>query len=238
MTTDCDDDRVEREIPALDGAAAPTPDPDAAILVTAPGDDPPLTARHELSVHDALCQGLASYLMSLSTSIEGRRIALSRVVGDWAEHDDGPLPAPTAMVGSVEFGKYSELALGMARPEKVAGDGTGRAIALTSSAFYELEELTVQVFCEDKVQRAGVRRMLEDGCSPVDWMAGFRLRLPRYHNAIGEYLLAAAQQPDATETAQAGVWPLVMRLTATCCVYQVRVLPLARIVTKGTIGGR
>lgn len=238
MTIDCDDDRMEREQPTLDGSAPITPDPDAATLVTAPGDDPPLTARHELSVHDALCQGLASYLMGLSTSIEGRRIALSRVVGDWAEHDDGPMPAPTAMVGSTEFGKYSELSLGMAKPEKVADDGTGRVIALTSSAFYELEELTVQVFCEDKMQRAGVRRMLEDGFSPVDWMAGFRLRLPRYHNAIGEYLLDSAQHPDGTETAQASVWPLVMRLTATCTVYQVRVLPLARVVAKGTIGRR
>lgn len=238
MTINCDDDRVEREIPTIDGASPTTPDPDAAFLVTAPGDDPPLTARHEISVHDALCQGLAAYLMTMSTSIEGRRIALSRVVGDWAEHDDGPLPAPTAMVGSVEFGKYSELALGMAKPETVAGDGTGRVIALTSSAFYELEELTIQVFCEDKVQRAGVRRMLEDGLSPVDWMAGFRLRLPRYHNAVGEYLLVSAQQPDGTETAQASVWPLVMRLTATCVAYQVRVLPLARMVAKGTIGRR
>jgi len=238
VTTDCDDDRVERELPTIDGAGPATPDPDAAVLVTYPGDDPPLTARHELSVHDALAQGLAAYAMTLATSIDGRRVALSRVVGDWAEHDDGPVPAPTAMVGSAESGKYSELALGMAAPEVVAGDGTGRVIALTSSAFYELEELTISVFCEDKVQRAGVRRMLEDGMSPVDWMAGFRLRLPRYHNAVGQYLLIDAQQPDGTETAQTSMWPLVMRLTATCCVYQVRVLPLARIVAKGTIGRR
>lgn len=239
MTIGCDEDGVHREIPELDGASPATiQDPDAAILVGAPGDDPPLTARHELSVHDAICQGLASYLAGLSTSIEGRRVAISRVVGDWADHDDGPVPAPSAVVGSVEFGAYSEIALGMSKPETVAGDGTGRVLALVCSSYYELEELTVQVFCEDKVQRAGVRRMLEDGCSPVDWMAGFRLRLPRYHNAVAQYLLVAAQQPDSTETAQSSVWPLMMRLTAGCSVYQVRSLPLARVSARGTIGRR
>ncbi len=237
--TDCDDDRIRRQLPTFDdGPAVQTPGPDDAVLLTASTDDPDLTVRHELSVHDALCKGLSSYILSLSAAIEGRRIALSRVVEDWADHDDGAIASPSAVVGSTEVGKYSELSLGMTKPEVIAGAGDGRVIALTSSAFYELEELTVQVMCEDKIQRSGVRLMLEDGFAPVDWMAGFRLRLPRYHNAVGQYLLIAAQLPDATDSASQGLWPLVMRLTATCSVYQVRVLPLARPIVKGTITRR
>jgi hypothetical protein len=236
--TGCDDDLEQREIPSLDGASVFTPDPESGILITDRLASHARTAREESDVHSALCLGLASYLGGLSSAIDGRFLALSRVVGDWSDYDDGPVPSPSAVVGSTEVGGYLQLSIGAAMPEKIGPDGSGRLVALTSDSIYELQELRVEVMCEDKIQRRGVRQMLERALNPVDWMAGFRLLLPRYHNAIGEYLLVGAQQLDASDTAGASLWPLVMRLTAQCVVYHTRILPLARPSVSGTITSR
>ncbi len=238
MTTDCDDDRVQREIPDLIGGGALSPDPEVGILITEATDQQPRTAREESDVHTAICLGLAGYLMTLSSAIDGRYLAFSRVVGDWAEYDDGPVPSPSATVGSVDPGTYSELSLGAAMPEKLGPAVPGRLVTLSSNSIYAMDGLAVTVMCSDKVQRAGVRQMLESAFQPVDWMAGFRLRLPRYHNAIAEYLLVSGQQPDASDTAGTSVWPLIMRLTAQCPVYHTRILPLARPIATGTISSR
>lgn len=238
MTTDCDDDREQRELPDLDGGGALSPDPEAGILITEPTDQQPRTSREESDVHQAICLGLAGYLMGLNSAIDGRYLAFSRVVVDWADDDDAPVPSPSAMVGSTEMGTYSEISVGAAMPEKLGPDGKGRLVTLISNSCYELEQLLVSVWCSDKIQRVGVRQMLEGAFQPVDWMAGFRLRLPRYHSAIAEYLLVGAQQQDASDTAGASLWPLVMRLTVQCPVYHTRILPLARPAVRGTITSR
>ena len=233
----CDDDRVLRELPELDDdGGVRTNDPDGAILIRHPKQTYGLTTRADHDVHSAIVRGLASYIAGLDGVVAGRRVALSRVVTDWADHDDGQVPPPSAVVNSTEVGVYStDTGLGQTRPEKIAADGNNRAVALICSATYELKELTVTAMCEDKIQRGGVRHMLEDAFSPVEWRAGFQLALPRYHSTVAEYALVSAQQPDATQTAQAALWPLVMRLMAWCPVYRVHVLPLARPIVKGTI---
>lgn len=235
--TECDDDRVEREIPDLgDGGGIQTPDPDGAILVTDPTAKYALTARAEFDVHGAICHGLATYVAGLEHAIDGRYLALSRVVTDWADHADGQVPAPSAMVGSVEIGKYqtdSGMAPGDAR--RLAPDQHGQILSLSCSGMYVLEELGVEVWCSDKIQRNGVRQMLERGLCPVQWMSGFRLVLPRYHSAIAEFLLVTAQQADATDMATAGIRPLTMRLRARCPAYVAHHLPLARPSVTGTI---
>lgn len=235
--TECDDDRARREMPVLDGAGAPTPDPDGAFLLEDPSDQPPeLTARGESDVHAAIVEGLASYVARLEFAVAGRNIALSRVVTDWADHDDGPVPSPSAAVSSLEIGKYVDYA--PAEVAVLAPSTVGRRTTLVCTATYELEQITVQAMCEDKIQRAGVRRMLEDAFAPVVWMRGFRLVLPRYHNAVCSYSLVSGQQPDTQEMAAAGLRPLTMTLKATCCVYRVQDLPLAHPVLAGTIVGK
>lgn len=234
---DCDDDTVERRTPDLgDGGGLYTPDREASRLVTSPTDDFPLTARAEVDVHGAIVGGLAAYVAGLETAIGGRMIAMSRVVTDWAEHDDGAVPAPSCVVYSSEIGKY-DLESGMAPGdlEKIGPDGQGRFLALSSNGIYRLEELQCEVRCEDKIQRRSVRRMLEDAFNPVQWMYGFRLVLPPYHGATASYSLASAQQMDSPDTAPAGIWPIVLRLTAWCSVYRIHHLPLARPIVRGTI---
>jgi hypothetical protein len=236
MTT-CNDERVERRDAELAAGAAPTPQPDTAILVTYATQRYPLTARAEGDVHTAIVDGLAAYMMTMSTAIDGRWIAFSRVVSHWADHDDGPARSPSAVVNSTDIGRYrtdSGMAPGMPRALD-RQQGTDRLTTVQCTGIYQLDQLTVEIACEDKIQRTGVRMMLEAGFSPVDWMAGFKLVLPRYHNAIAEYLLVSAQQPDAQDQAAAGLWPLMLQLRVQCPVYRVDHRPLARINVEGTI---
>jgi hypothetical protein len=233
----CDNDRVHRDQPEFeDDGGIRTPDLDGAVLIRTPKQGSTLTVRADHDVHAAIVHGLASYVAGLTGSVAGRDVSLTRVVTDWADHDDGSVPPPSAVVNSIEIGSYSrDGMLGNSRGETLGYDGNNRVTTIVCTAFYTLNEVTVTVMCEDKIQRAGVRLMLEDAFSPVEWRAGFRLALPRYHGAIAEYLLVSAQQPDATAMAQAALWPLVMRLTAWCPVYRIHTLPLARPIVTGTI---
>lgn len=234
--TGCDDDNLQRILPELDGDDLHTPDADGAAILVKRRTDPRenhLSVRVELNEHDAVVHGIASYIATLETAIAGRHVSLSRVVTNWADHDDGgEIPAPSAVVNSTEVGRYDSV---RSTPQRIAADKHGKQTTLACTAIYALDELTVTVMCEDKVQRAGVRKMLVDAFSPVEWMSGFRLILPRYHNAVTEYLLVSGQQADATQTAQASLWPLTLRLHAWCPVYREHALPLARPIARGTI---
>lgn len=235
----CDDGQVRREIPTLDGTGIFTRDVDAAILVEYPDDRAPLTARSESDVHTAVCAGLASYILTLDDSIAGRSVALTRVVTDWPDSDDGSVPPPAARVGTAGAGSYTaDAGLGVAKPVLIANDPSlpGRVIVLSNPSLYVLDDLQIDVLCEDKVQRAGVRRMLERGLSPVEWTPGLQLILPRYHGAVAEYMLLSAQQQDAGDSAMAGLWPLTMTLRVWCPVYRAHVKPLAHPSVVGTIG--
>ena len=233
--TDCDDDRVEREFPDLGGGdLSQTPDPGDSILVTEPTAEFKLTARHESDVHTAIIRGLAGYLASLTSAVNGRVIAFSHIETDWADHDVRGYPPPTACVHSEADGKYDDdIGMTIGRPEVVDDRDAQRVLAIHTTSWYELDSLTVDVWCSDKVQRAGVRRMLEDAFSPVHWMAGFRLVLPRYHNAQVSFYCDKGKFMDSPESATAGIWPLTMNLSASAPVCRLFEYPRVRPVVAG-----
>ena len=240
--TDCDDHSVDRVIPDLGpGADGDLFDEDTSILVVDRADPRahPLTARGDHDVHTAVLRGLAAYVARLDHAIAGRRVMLSSVVVHFADQNHGPRRSPSGVVTAAGIGRYSTTSgMGSGRPT-IVGNRTAHAALRTtvlSDAIYELDDIEVTVMCEDDVQRSGVRRMLEDGFSPVEWMAGFRLILPPYHNAVAEFLCTQGQQADAPDLAMQSIRPLTMRLQARCPVYRVHELPLAHPSATGTIG--
>lgn len=238
--TDCDDDKEIRELPLLPSGADNTPDPDAAILVRRPTEKHELTDRQEVDVHTAITEGLASYLASLDGEIDGQSTRLQSVIANWPDRDDGQRPMPAAAVYSVEVAAYAtDSGMAPGPPIAIGGNPQQRSqvITLTRSGVYQLGDLTVDVMCGDKVMRTGVRKMLEAGLWPVSWMAGFRLVLPRYHNAIATFVAVSAQQPDTGELALASMRPLSFRLRAHCQVYRVHRMPLSHVKATGTISG-
>lgn len=233
--TDCADDRVDREFPDLGGGDFDqTPDPGDAILVTNPQAIYATTARQESDVHTAVIRGLAGYIAGLSYAINGRLIALSHITTDWADHDVRNYQPPTACVHSTEEGAYDdEVGLTIGDPEIVGDVSAQRVLAVHVTAWYELSSLAVDVWCADKIQRAGVRRMLEDAFWPVTWMSGFRLVLPRYHNATATYYCDKGTMADSSDSAASGLWRLSMNLSVTAPVCRLFEYPRARPVVQG-----
>lgn len=245
MTTLCDDDSgatESREIPDLaDAPDVLTPTEDDAILVTNPTAKYDRTPIADVDVHTAITNGIAGYLMQLEAAIAGRSTRFEWVTADWADQQDGERGYPAAAVYSTEVGKYDTTSgMGKTEPVKVPGvevkDPTDVA-AISCGGVYNLDDLTVEIMCTDKVMRAGVRRMMENAFSPVEWMQGFRLVLPRYHNAIATFLVLSAQMPDSEQTALAGLRPLVFKLRARCPVYRIHRMPIARPILQRTEGG-
>jgi len=60
---------------------------------------------------------------------------------------------------------------------------------------------TVDVWCTNKTERLALAALIEDLLDPVDWMSGFRLVLPHYHNAIMTGLLESVSIIDSPESA-------------------------------------
>ena len=241
MATDdaCGDDgdpRLDPEILGVGDDWAEASDPDVSQLVEFNDEKFGLTGRQDLDIHSAITSGLANYLLTLDGAIAGRSCMLRSVTADWAEHSTGGLPLPTAAVNITEEVDFpTSSGLGVGHPIDVGQDPSGNQITLVRTALFETESLMVGVQCADKEQRRGVRRMLELGLWPVTWMAGFRLVLPRYHNALATFLLLAAGFPDGEESAQRSLWPIRLRLRVSCQGYRPHLLPLARPIVSGTI---
>lgn len=233
----CGDDGLERDLPDLasGGADGQAPDGDAAILVKRPSEEHALTARDDRDVHSAITNGLASYLLQLRRSHAGRDMRILSAIADWPDRDDGNRPLPSAGVHTEEDGVYEDSGLTPGKPD-ILDDSDPRAVlSIAVVATYRLSELKVEIACADKVEREGVRRMLEDASNPHHWMGGFRLVLPSYHNAIAEFTLTSMRFGDDGETVVAGVRWLIARFSAWCPVYRLHRLPLARPQTRGNI---
>jgi hypothetical protein len=231
----CDDGEVcdHPEIVGADGTDAY--DPEISRLIEWASEKYALSERHEVDVHSAVTSALANYLLTFEGAIAGRSCALQWVISDWAEQATGARGLPSAAVyitDEVERARDSGFAPG--RPH-VIGQLGGEQITIVGTALFETEMLRVDVMCPDKEMRRGVMRMLELGLAPVPWMAGFKLVLPRYHNAIATFLVLATAFPDGPETAQQSLWPIRLRLRVACQEYRTHAASLARSSASGTI---
>lgn len=163
-------------------------------LITDAEYDIPFTARRETDCWGALARGLSEYVSQLRMDWEGgTSVRLLKVHEGWAEPE--ALSAyPSAVVYSEAPGAYDGDSLATIR--EVLPDG--RSLQRVSEF---VQTYTLDVWCTNKEDRTALVAMLEDAFDPVDWMSGFRLRLPHYHNAVGTFLKDALNIQDSAEQA-------------------------------------
>lgn len=235
----CNDDGLERELPVFEAGTdgdGPSPNPDDdAILIKRPTEEHALTARDDRDVHSAITHGLASYLLQLRRSHAGREMRILSAIADWPDRDDGNRPVPSAGIHSAEEGAYEESGMKPGKPEILDQSDPLKVLSISLVSSYRLTELRAAIACSDKVEREGVRRMIEDASNPHHWMGGFRLVLPSYHSAIAEFTLTSIKFEDDGDLATSGVRWMNARFTAWCPVYRLYRLPLARPQTRGNI---
>jgi hypothetical protein len=153
----------------------------------------PFSLNRETDLRTALTRGLKEYLEQLSIDwIDGRQERFSKVSETWAESETN-ITYPSAAV-------YSEEELEHLGTDDAPMTPTTETDPLTNTQYIKPDEvrlvMTVLVWAQDPVQRMVLCAMLEDAFAPVEWMRGFRLDLPHYHNQRGEYSLVASRYLD------------------------------------------
>ena len=149
----------------------------ATRLVTSPKDAQVIVWNRETDCRNALTRGIKEYFEQLSIVwTEGRQLSFAQSFSDWADaEDDADYPAFIAY--TVTEGTYDASNMSPSPQTVQIPDGTKRYVRQTSEFQVPVH---VDVWCNDSESRTGIIAMLEDASNPVDWMYGFRLKLPHY----------------------------------------------------------
>jgi hypothetical protein len=163
-------------------------------LILLPDESAPYTAVRETDARTALLRGLREYIENLSYDAPGgAHFRFLKVEETWPEPDQNS-KYPSASLYTEEPGVYD--ASGYTPSFEQLPDGR---VLQASSEF--TQSITVDLWCTNATERMGLIAMLEDAFDPVDWMSGFRLRLPHYFNAVGTFLKMNISVVDSTENA-------------------------------------
>lgn len=202
-----------------------------ATLVLRADDAQTLTSASEADATTALVRGLADYLETLGkTAAGGRVVSLRKVVPYHAEpEEDGVLPS--ACVRPAGVGKYAETDLS----NRIVAD-LGQDLRLLKSSELEVD-IEVILYATDPVELGSVVGIVEDGMSPVDWLAGARLRLPRYYGVHAEYTLSSVQYERGALAVRRWRTASVV-VSASVPVVRVIRVPKAHVAYRGTVLSR
>lgn len=169
-------------------------------LVARPDDKQKLTDRRETDCRTALARGLKEYLEQLrvstadGTGAGGREIRFNQVLQTWAE-SEVPTKWPAAIVYALEAGTYDADSLSPSTFD------LGSGLTIRQVAEFT-QNLVIEIWATDPIERMALVGMLEDALDPVDWMTGLRLELPHYHNARATFEKTSMAYLDTADDAQ------------------------------------
>lgn len=202
--------------------------PGGTRLITDQGDQPKVTLVHQTDVRTALARGLAEYLKTVQTQMEGRSLRFKDVFFTWAEPED-PGQYPSAIVWANDPGDYDSerFTPGLGSADKVPG--TPDHYLMQPCEFVQL--LYVEVWATGRQERMALTAMLEDAFFPVSWMYGFRLDLPHYYGMRGVYEPLNMNYLDNAEDARRRFRKVGISILARAPVVRV-VAPLGTIKSR------
>lgn len=180
-------------------------------LVYDPDDLQHMTRDFETDVRTALTRGVKEYLEQLKIDWPGgRQSKFVKVLQTWAE-PEVPAEYPSAVVYATEPGTYD--GRNFTPTTEVLEDGY--IIRLTSEF---TQQIVVEVWTTDPRERVALVKMLEDAFCPVDWMYGFRLELPHYHNMRATFEPLTLAYDDVGDDAQRRYRRFLIMLTGNVAV--------------------
>jgi hypothetical protein len=200
------------------------PPPSATVLVTEPEQKFPLTDRQDCDARSALARGLAEYLGPQSfVAADGRRLQFADFFDAWADFED-PAHYPAAVVLPEGEGTYdaSKFTPTTSPRDRVADD----LYAVTVAEL--VQNLIVEVWATDVLEREGLMKLLEDTLNPVMWRYGCRLQLPHYCNVTGVYELVGVAFSDSTEDVHRRIRRVRVTVRGSIPVVRLHRLPTAR----------
>jgi hypothetical protein len=192
-----------------------------------------LTTRREYDHERAVFQAVVDYLRTLRIeSVDQRQVALASISPGQAELETD-IQFPAAVVTS--FGGATEDANGLGQAyngqgERIVHAPSGKYWILVKTAEASIS-LSVECFANDPIERSLVQQMVQDACNPVDWMAGFRLKIPYYHGVFATFLLTETRKTDSSEDAQRRLFSCTFTIRATIPVLRL-MGPFAPLKTR------
>lgn len=156
-----------------------------------------LTNNRETDARTALTRGLAEYLRTLSVvMLNGRDIRFEKVYELFSQ-PEVPAKYPSAIVYASQPGTYDASRF----TPQTFNLGSGITVRAVSEF---VQSIDLEVWATDPKERMALVAMIEDAFNPVDWMTGFFLDLPHYHNARATYELVSMTYLDSGEDNQRG----------------------------------
>lgn len=192
-------------------------------LVVDPAAPEILTGYREVDARTALARGLVEFLRPMVINLPGgRQLGFGAGYWDWPEaEDEAVYPALTVVPeGDGEYAASSLTPVLDAKNRLQAPDGRWpfHSAELT-------QPLRLEVHCNDPRARQGLSMLIEDAFAPVDWMTGFKLKLPFYFGAHAHYEPLGIGLPDTPEAAQERARVVYFRFSANVSVIVLRAYP-------------
>jgi hypothetical protein len=193
-----------------------------------------LSANRSTDARTALKRGLANYLLSLPPFIHPthqRKVKLRNVFDVWPDQEDKALfPAASIVAKTAHTYDASSFTPTLDPACKVG--------ATTWLVKYSeiVVNLTIDILTTDPEERICFGMQMEDALNPVDWMYGFQLELPHYHNLRGVYQLMDGNYPDTEADAFSRNRHLVYTLSGQLSVVRCQTFtPLTEVRSEVTV---
>lgn len=214
--------------PELDGTQIIPAPPGLTTLIKFPYEPKEaLTANRECDAVTAVKRGLREYLEQAYLDVYGVRFAFARVLDVWAEPEGGTIDYPSAVV--MTSGEASFDAAGFTPHLNIVpvineDEPAGKKTYLIKYA-EAVVPLVIELHTTSPEERINAAMLLEDVLNPVDWMYGFKLRLPHYFNQVAVFEPATAQMLDSEGDARRRFRPGSVILQAQVSLVRPRALP-------------
>jgi len=165
----------------------------------------------------ALAVGLQEYIQELKPLYpleSARSIQLATVRHTWAAAEE-PAEYPGICVYSSDEHEYT--ASSRFTPTLQFQFEDGSCLYQTSEINYEL---TIDLYCNDEVERMAIAKMLEDGLVPLDSTYGCIIEIADYYNARASYELMRASYADTSDSVQRRLRQATFKVAGAMPVYR------------------
>jgi hypothetical protein len=192
-------------------------------LITDSGLLTAITEVRETDARTALARGVKEYLAQLPpfTHPNGRTVQIFEMFDVWAEQEK-KRKYPSGIAYSTGPGTYDSTGFTPQINPNCKISDTQFLIKYSELTI----NLTVDIVTTDPEERIAIVMMLEDALNPVEWMYGFRLELPHYHNLRGTYELMDNNFPDDEAKVFQRNRHVVFTLKAAVPVVRLKTLPI------------
>lgn len=189
-----------------------------------------LTDRRDCDPETAALRALGQYLALCERDHGGRLLTFEAVVEGWPDIQDrdGGFPA-LAVTRAGAAGTYDR-ALSASVRQVAIGDGLSIVRPTDWSS-----TLRIEAMANTKEERIGVRMLLEDALTPVDWMNGLRLAVPFYGGHHLEFALVGGGFVDDDGLASQNLFMVALEVLCTVPLWRAVQLPMARPLARGTV---